>query len=107
MCSRLGASVLYAMDTPELVCENLADYEELAVTLAEDSEKLFSYRRKIERSRLNCAAFDTNRWLSHWESALNEIVRKLESGELMTDISITDNSAIAIEVEEELLGVAL
>jgi hypothetical protein len=41
------------------------EYEELAVTLATDPEKLFQLRQKLEESRHTSALFDTTRWCAH------------------------------------------
>ena len=61
MASRVGASILKACGLEQLVVASHAAYEELAVHLAEDAEKLFEMRRHLENTRGNCAAFDTRR----------------------------------------------
>ena len=48
----------------ELVCSSLLEYEELAVSLATDSERLMSLRKHLEAVRTSCATFDTQRWVS-------------------------------------------
>ena len=104
MSSRVSASLLTSAGLPELICGSTEEYEELAVTLAEDSEKLFSCRRKLERCRDSCAAFDTARWVRNLEAGFNEAIRKLESNEAPDDITITDSDPVAIEKDESLLG---
>merc|ERR1711871_3054 len=103
MSSRVSASLLTAAGLPELICNTHEEYGELAVTLAEDSEKLFSCRRKLERSRDSCAAFDTSRWVKNFEAGLNEAIRKLEACEAPGDICVTDSDPIAVESDESLL----
>jgi protein O-GlcNAc transferase len=61
MASRVGASILRAAGLPQCVCDTYVAYEELAVNLAEDSERLFAMRRHLESVRNNCAAYDTRR----------------------------------------------
>lgn len=61
MASRVGASVLHACGLDELVVTSYTAYEELAVALAEDSERLFGMRRHLESVRTSCALFDTSR----------------------------------------------
>jgi predicted O-linked N-acetylglucosamine transferase (SPINDLY family) len=63
MSSRVAASLLHAAGLDELITTTLADYEELAATLAEDSEKLYAMRRHLENTRENSALFDTARWV--------------------------------------------
>jgi predicted O-linked N-acetylglucosamine transferase (SPINDLY family) len=55
------------------VCSNLAAYEELAVALAEDTDKLYGMRQHLERCRENCAAFDTARWVVNVEKGLKKV----------------------------------
>ena len=63
MASRVGASILRAAGLEQLVCNSHAAYEELAVQLAEDADKLFEMRRHLENTRSNSAAFDTKRFV--------------------------------------------
>ena len=63
MASRVGASILRAAGLEQLVCASHAAYEELAVQLAEDSDRLFEMRRHLENTRSNSAAFDTKRFV--------------------------------------------
>ena len=104
MSSRVSASILTSIGTPELVCESYEEYEEMAVSLAEDSEQLFTFRRKLERSRENCAAYDTERWVRNLEAGYDEIMGKLERDQLYEDIYIEDVLPVAIESDESLFG---
>ena len=67
MAARVGASLLHAVGLDELITTTPEAYEELAVALAEDQERLFAMRRQLEDSRDNCAAFDTTRWVQNLE----------------------------------------
>src|SRR5262249_41931238 len=55
---RVAASMLKAAGLPELVTQDLADYEALAFKLATDPALLQSIRRKLADSRASCALFD-------------------------------------------------
>ena len=101
--ARVGSSLLASVGLEDLICSNIDIYEELAVTLAEDSEKLFGYRRRLERTRRNCAAFDTERWVRNFEKGLIQIVRRLESGDVLREVSIEDCEPIAVEDVEDLI----
>jgi len=46
---RVGASLLQAANLPELIAPDLATYEELAVTLALDANRLQTYRQRLQQ----------------------------------------------------------
>lgn len=52
MATRVGTSLLKAAFAEELVVETLEEYEELAVALATDSERLFQVRKKKKHTRI-------------------------------------------------------
>lgn len=92
MASRVAGSILHAAGLDELICEDLATYEEKAVELATDSEKLFAYRRHLEDSRENSALFDTTRWVKNLEAGLFLAWKKHE---LLTGLSFADAAMAA------------
>ena len=67
--SRVAASLLHATGLPELVTENIADYEALALKLASTPALLSEYRRRLADNRTNCPLFDSGRFTRHIESA--------------------------------------
>jgi predicted O-linked N-acetylglucosamine transferase (SPINDLY family) len=56
---RVAASLLIALDVPELVTETPADYEALALKLARDPQMLKALREKLQRNRATAPLFDT------------------------------------------------
>ena len=94
MVSRVSASLLKAIGLDELITSSLEEYEQLAVSLAEDSEKLFAMRRHIENNRETCALFDTTRWVRNLENGLLNAWKRHESGSLPEHIDIDDNEPI-------------
>jgi len=66
---RVAASMLKAAGLPELVTNNLADYEALALKLASDRALLASIRRKLADNRASCPLFDSDRFRRHIEAA--------------------------------------
>ncbi len=66
---RVGASLLGAVGLPELVTESLADYEALAIALAEDRGRLAATRENLARSLATAPLFDTDRFRRHIEAA--------------------------------------
>ena len=57
--SRIAASLLHSIGIPELVLKSNTEYEELAVELANNAEKLNSIKQKLLNNRLSTALFDT------------------------------------------------
>src|SRR5262249_14249844 len=56
---RVGASLLRAIDLPELVASSLAEYEAIALSLTRDPEALARVRTKLARNRSTQPLFDT------------------------------------------------
>jgi predicted O-linked N-acetylglucosamine transferase (SPINDLY family) len=71
--SRVAASLLMAIDLPELITSTPRDYEELAVTLATDPSRLGRIREQLARNRLTTPLFDTPRYVRQLESAYTAI----------------------------------
>jgi predicted O-linked N-acetylglucosamine transferase (SPINDLY family) len=67
--ARVAGSLVRAVGLPELITESLAAYEELAVQLAGDAERLGALRARLERNRGTAPLFDTLRYTRHLESA--------------------------------------
>jgi protein O-GlcNAc transferase len=71
---RVAASLLYAMGLPELVTENLADYERLALTLAREPALLQVYRDRLWENRRSAPVFDTIRMTRQIEAAYDAMM---------------------------------
>jgi protein O-GlcNAc transferase len=65
----VGASMLCAVGLPELVTSSLAEYEELALALARDPERLAAIKSKLMRNRGTEPLFDTAQFTRDLESA--------------------------------------
>lgn len=66
---RVGASLLLACGLPELVAEDAASYEAIALRLARDQWAHAALKAKLERNRSSCALFDMPRFTRHLEAA--------------------------------------
>jgi predicted O-linked N-acetylglucosamine transferase (SPINDLY family) len=66
---RVAASLLTAMDMPELIAANMNDYEQRALNLARDPVQLRGIRQKIAANRAKSPLFDTDLYRRHLESA--------------------------------------
>ncbi|MDB5740830.1 MAG: repeat-containing protein [Alphaproteobacteria bacterium] len=75
--SRVAASLLTAMEMPELVTDSMQAYEALALKLARDPALLQSLRDRMAKSRDTTALFDTDRLRRHVEAAYITMLEKL------------------------------
>jgi predicted O-linked N-acetylglucosamine transferase (SPINDLY family) len=78
--SRYAASLLQAVGLPELITENASQYEDLAVELATDPERLEEIRRKLTDRRHIAPLFDTRSFTGHLESAYIKIWQRYRAG---------------------------
>ena len=58
--SRIGASLLHALNLPELVTDSLQAYEALILHLANDPDRLQKIRQALQRERDRAPLFDTS-----------------------------------------------
>jgi len=65
--ARVAASILKAAELPEMVADDLAAYEALALKLARDAAALHAVRQKLEASRARVPLFDTERFTRNLE----------------------------------------
>jgi predicted O-linked N-acetylglucosamine transferase (SPINDLY family) len=66
--ARVSASLLKAAELPELVTESLADYEALALRLAQEPDLLKSYRDRLKNNRAALPLFDGDRFRRNIEA---------------------------------------
>jgi protein O-GlcNAc transferase len=74
--SRVAASLLTAIDLPELITNSQEDYESLAIELATNPAKLKEIKTKLESNRLTTPLFDTPRFTKHLEDASTKIYER-------------------------------
>jgi protein O-GlcNAc transferase len=78
---RVAASLLNAVGLPELVTENLEDYERLALGLATDHSRLAALKQKLAQNRSYQPLFDTDLFRKHLESAYATMWQRWQKGE--------------------------
>jgi protein O-GlcNAc transferase len=66
--SRVAASLINAVGTPELICEDLAQYEKTVIELAADAPRRAALRLRLERARAHSALFDSLRFTRNIEA---------------------------------------
>ena len=80
---RMAASLLRAVDLPELVTTTIPEYEALAVELALDRGRHRELRQKLQRNRTTAPLFDTARFTRHLEAAYSTMYERHHAGSKM------------------------
>jgi predicted O-linked N-acetylglucosamine transferase (SPINDLY family) len=78
---RVATSVLQTLGLLELVTQDLAAYEALALSLANSPERLEQLRGRLARNRRTHPLFDTNRFRRHIEAAYVMMWQRSLAGE--------------------------
>jgi predicted O-linked N-acetylglucosamine transferase (SPINDLY family) len=76
---RVAASLLHAIEMPELITHTEQEFEDKAVDLATHSEKLAALKAKLSKNRLTTPLFDTKLYTKHFEAALLEAYERYQS----------------------------
>lgn len=77
---RVAASLLTAMDMPELIAATLAEYEQMAIELATHPAKLAEIRQRLSDNRLATPLFDTRQFTTHLEAAYTAMYERHRAG---------------------------
>ena len=83
---RVATSLLRAIGLPDLVTVNLEQYEDLAVGLASDPERLSKIRRTLGEHRLTTPLFDTATYTRNLEAAYLGIHQRRLAGLAADDL---------------------
>ena len=79
--ARVGASLLHAIELPELVTTSESEYERLALDLALNPQRLIALREKLAANRLSTPLFNTGLFAKHIEDAYQQAYQKYCAGE--------------------------
>ncbi len=77
---RMSASLLNALDLPELIAHSPKEYEALAIDLATNQERLGKLRQKLANNRLRSPLFDTTRFTKNLEASYLMILSRHQAG---------------------------
>ncbi|HEX3710122.1 MAG TPA: tetratricopeptide repeat protein [Pseudolabrys sp.] len=77
---RAAASLVTAIGLPELIAQDLAAYERMALELATAPATLAEIRRKLAANRQITPLFDTRRYTRHIEAAYTAMHRRQQAG---------------------------
>jgi len=88
--SRMSSSSLMAVGLSELVTTSLKAYEELAVELATNPDKVQAIRRMLARNRLTHPLFDTPRFVKNLENAYQTMWKTWTAGRLPQSFEVAE-----------------
>ncbi len=78
--SRVSESLLRAIDLPELVADDLQAYEDLAVELALNPERVADYKNHLKEKRFIAPLFDAERFCHHLERGYELMIERRKNG---------------------------
>jgi predicted O-linked N-acetylglucosamine transferase (SPINDLY family) len=73
--SRMAGSLLLAADLPELITYSLQEYEEKAVSLANDRSTIAAAKLHLQSKHLTCPLFDSPKFVRDFEDLLQGLVK--------------------------------
>jgi predicted O-linked N-acetylglucosamine transferase (SPINDLY family) len=80
LASRMAGSLLRTVGLGELIAPNLLSYEQLALALLTDPERIARLRTHLIAQRSSCPLFNTLRFTRHFEAALLAIHQRFAQG---------------------------
>jgi predicted O-linked N-acetylglucosamine transferase (SPINDLY family) len=78
--SRIAASLLSAIGLPELITTSQAEYESMAIELAQNPQKLAFIKQKLANNRLTTPLFDTPLFTKNLEAAYIKMHERYRTG---------------------------
>jgi predicted O-linked N-acetylglucosamine transferase (SPINDLY family) len=78
--SRVAASLLTALEMPELITSTQAEYEQRAIDLASDAARLAHLKQRLADRRLTTSLFDTRRFTQYLEHGYRRIYERYQAG---------------------------
>ena len=84
----MGASLLTAVNLPELITNSQEDYELLAIELATNPTKYENIKGKLSNNLKSSPLFDTKQFAKHLESAYLEIYSKYHRGDKLEHLYV-------------------
>jgi len=91
--ARVAASLLTAIELPELITSTSEEYEAKAIELASDPKLIFELKEKLLRNRLTTPLFNTPLFTKHIESGYQAMYERYQSGLTPDHIHVKDLSS--------------
>ncbi len=86
--SRVAASLLNAVELPELITRSQEEYEARAIELAENPQRLRDLKSKLQKNIQTKPLFDSKMFAKHMEAAYEAIYARYQAGLSPNDIEI-------------------
>lgn len=77
---RVAASLLHAIELPELVCTTLEHYEEIAIDIARRPERLAALKKKLRLNRMTKPLFHSKGYAQNMESLYQTMWTRHQNG---------------------------
>ena len=91
---RVAASLLTAIDLPELITQTESEYEALAIALASDPGRVAQIKHKLELNRRTSPLFNTKQFTRDLESAYEAMYERYQADLPLESIEIKDETVI-------------
>ena len=76
----MGASIVNALNLPELITRSLEEYEALAIELATNPDKLKAIKDKLASNLSTAPLYDTKLFTKNIESAYTQMYERYHEG---------------------------
>ena len=86
--ARMCASILNAVNMPELITNSIEEYESLAINLAKNPKKLKAIKEKLLNNKSTAPLYDTNLFTKGLESAYKKMYERNQRALEPENISI-------------------
>lgn len=96
---RVGASLLSALEMPELITETLADYKAAALSFAKDPLRLEAIKAKLARNQAITPLFNTKRFTADFERGLEIMIDRHRRGQAPAPIDLTTDRLLSAPFE--------
>lgn len=87
--SRVAASLLTAIDLPELITHSIKDYENLAISLAHNPARLSELKTRLKQNIGTKRLFDMKQYMREYEKALVQMHQRFVDGQAPAVIDVT------------------
>ena len=87
--ARVAASLLKAIDLPELITHSQAEYESLAIELATHPEKMEELRKRLLQNSQTKPLFNTATYTKHVENAFKQMYDRYQAKLAPANLDIT------------------
>jgi predicted O-linked N-acetylglucosamine transferase (SPINDLY family) len=100
--ARVGASLLTDVGLTELIARSRAEYEKLAIELANDPARLAKIKDKLRAGRVTSPLFNTRLFTRHLEGAYEAMYRRYQAGLAPDHIGVDDEEESEPAASDEL-----